>query len=67
MKIIPVWTPREHSRLVLVDLGSKFSNSKDEWSADRNQLQAVFDYFQFQPTIDAFASMHNTIYDQISR
>ena len=64
VKIIPVWTPREHSRLVLADLGSKFSNSTDEWSADRKQLWAVFDYFQFYPTIDAFASMHNTVCDQ---
>ena len=61
VKIIPVWTPHEHSRLVLADLGSKFSNSTDEWSADRKQLRAVFDYFQFYPTIDAFAYMHNTV------
>ena len=64
VKIVPVWTPREQSRLFLADLGSKFSNSTDEWSADREQLRAVFEYFQFYPTVDAFASVHNRICDQ---
>ena len=64
IKIIPVWTPREHSRLVLADLGSKFSNSTEEWSVDRSRIHDVFNYFQFLPTVDAFASVHNKICDK---
>ena len=59
--IIPVWTTREQSRLILADLGSKFSNSTDEWSVDRQILQTVFSHFRFVPTVDCFASQHNTV------
>ena len=41
VKIIPVWTPREHARLQLADLGSKFSTSTDEWSVSRPVIDAV--------------------------
>ena len=61
IQIIPVWTPREQSRLMLADLGSKFTTSTDEWSVDRHSLQTVFDYFHFVPTVDCFASHHNTV------
>ena len=61
IKIVPVWTPRDHGRLVLADIGSKFSRSTDEWSADRHNIQIVLDYFGFMPTVDAFASSHNTV------
>ncbi len=59
--VIPVWTPGEHVRLVLADLGSKFSNSTDEWAIDRSQLMEIFKKLNFWPTVDAFASQHNKI------
>ena len=59
--IIPVWTPREQARLVLADLGSKFSNSTDEWAIDRSQLMQVFETLHCWPTVDAFAASHNHI------
>jgi len=61
VKIVPVWTARDHDRITLADIGSKFSTSTDEWSVNRQQLQVVFDHFQFCPTIDAFASVHNKV------
>jgi len=61
VKIVPVWTSRDHDRIMLADIGSKFSTSTDEWSVDRQQLQVVFDHFDFCPTIDAFASVHNKV------
>lgn len=61
IKVVPVWTPREHSRIVLADIGSKFSNSTDEWSIDKSILVNVFAHFRFYPTIDAFASVHNNV------
>ena len=59
--IIPVWTPRSHSRIVLADLGSKFSQSSDEWGISRNQLDKVFKQFNLVPTIDAFASEASSV------
>ena len=61
VKIIPAWTPREHARLQLEDLGSKFSTSTDEWSVARPVIDAVLNCIHVQPTIDAFASVHNKI------
>ena len=61
VKIVPVWTPREHARLQLADLGSKFSTSTDEWSVARPIVDAVLNCINVQPTIDAFASVHNKI------
>jgi len=40
--ILPVWTPRSHNRIVLADLGSKFSHSTDKWSVDREDLQSLY-------------------------
>jgi len=59
--IIPVWTPRSHSRIVLADLGSKFSSSSDEWGIDRAVLDNFFCLFECSPTVDCFASEVNTI------
>ena len=64
VKIIPVWTPREHARLQLADLGSKFSTSTDEWSVSRLVIDAVLNCINVQLTIDAFASVHNKICDR---
>ena len=64
VKIIPVWTPREHARLQLADLGSKFSTSTDEWPVSRPVIDAVLNCLNVQPTIDAFASVHNKICDR---
>gem|GEM_PF-3893740 len=59
--VIPVWTPREHFRIIMADLGSKFSTSTDEWSVDRSQLISIFQFLSFWPTVDAFASAHNHV------
>lgn len=59
--VIPVWTPRSHSRIVLADLGSKFSQSSDEWGIARNHLDKIFKQLNLVPTIDAFASEANSI------
>ena len=59
--IIPIWTPRSHSRIILADLGSKFSQSSDEWGVSRNRLKQIFSQFNVSPTIDAFASEVNSV------
>ena len=59
--IVPVWTPRSHSRIILADLGSKFSQSTDEWGISRNHLRRLFLAFNLSPTIDAFASEINAV------
>ena len=58
--IIPVWTPRNHSRIILADLGSKFSLSSDEWGIDRLQLLSIFNLFAVSPDVDCFASEVNS-------
>jgi hypothetical protein len=59
--LVPVWTPRTHDRIVIADLGSKWSLSTDEWSVDRCQLRILFDILNFQPTVDCFASGLNAV------
>ena len=59
--IVPVWTPRSHSRIVLADLGSKFSQSTDEWEISRNYLRRIFQAFHLFPTVDAFASESSAV------
>ena len=61
--IIPVWTPRTHTRIILADLGSKFSQSTDEWGVNRDQLQGIFHQLNIYPTIDCFASTPSAICD----
>jgi len=62
--VIPVWTPREQYRIVLADMGSKFSHSTDEWSVNREDLLFLFSRLSFWPTVDAFASVHNHVCDK---
>ncbi len=62
--VVPVWTPREHVRIVLADIGSKFSTSTDEWAIERSQLCNIFEKLQLWPTVDAFASSQNNICDK---
>ena len=59
--VIPVWTPREHGRLVLADMGLRFSSSTDEWCISRPQLRDIFRILDFVPTIDCCASHANAI------
>ena len=59
--IIPIWTPRSHSRLILADLGSKFNQSSDECGIFRNGLRQIFSKFKLNPTIDRFALEANSI------
>ena len=61
--IIPVWTPRSHSRIILADLGSKFSQSTDEWGIPRATLRDIFAQFHLVPTVDCFASEPNKVCD----
>jgi len=61
IRLVPLWTPREHGRIVLADIGSKLSHSTDEWSVDRNILSFVFDMFNFVPTVDALAAECNAV------
>jgi len=59
--LIPVWTPREHERILVADLGSKFSLNTDEWSLDRDILRNIFSICNFVPDVDVFATQHNTV------
>ena len=61
LQIVPVWTSRNHNRIVLADLGSKFSQSTDEWGVSRDLIQQLFSSWGLQPTVDCFASSSNTI------
>lgn len=61
VSIIPVWTPRSHSRIVMADLGSKFSHSSDEWGIDRDILFNIFKKFESYPDVDCFASAENFV------
>ena len=57
VKLVPVWTTRNHARLEEADLGSKFSQSTDEWAIDRHQLSDVFAFFKFTPSVDGFGKL----------
>jgi hypothetical protein len=61
VNIVPVWTPREHARIVTADLGSKLSSSTDEWCVDRDDLVKVFTKLNFEPEIDCMATRSNTL------
>jgi hypothetical protein len=61
MKIIPVWTPRSHSRIVQADLGSKMASSTDEWCIDREDLANVFSMLGYAPDFDCMATRRNAI------
>ena len=61
LKIVPVWTPKEQGRLVLADMGLRFSTSTDEWSISRPLLWDIFQKIDFSPTVDCCASKHNAI------
>ena len=59
--VIAIWTPREHGRIFLADLGSKFSLSTDEWSVDRDLLYTVLFQLNLMPSVDCFATRHNKV------
>ena len=61
VQIVPVWTPRTHSRLILADLGSKIHTSTDEWCIDRDRLAEVFLELDFQPEVDCCATRYNAV------
>jgi len=64
IRIIPVWTPRSHARIVAADAGSRFATSTDEWFIDRSSLGVIFRLLSFQPDencVDCFASAANTV------
>jgi len=64
IRILPVWTPRCHTRIVAADAGSRFATSTDEWFIDRTSLTAVFQLLSFSPgpnCIDCFASAANNV------
>ena len=61
VRIVPVWTPRTHPRIVLADAGSKFHMSTDEWGIDRTDLKQILEAFEFEPTLDGFASGVNHV------
>ena len=64
VRIVPVWTPRTHPRIVLADAGSKFHMSTDEWGIDRTDLKQILEAFEFEPTLDGFASGVNHVTDR---
>jgi len=61
LSIIPVWTPREHQRVVFADLGSRIFSSTDEWSIDREDLATVFFLLGFLPDPDCFATTASSV------
>ena len=61
ISVIPVWTPKEHGRLLLADLALRFSTSTDEWCISRPQLWDIFKICDFHPTVDCCASKVNAI------
>ena len=64
IRIIPVWTPRSHTRIAAADTGSRFASSTDEWFIDRSSLAAVFQQLSFFPgpnCVDCFASAANAV------
>ena len=61
IKIVPVWTPRTHARIVEADLGSKMAASTDEWCIDREDLCKVFSQLSFTPDVDCTATRTNSI------
>jgi hypothetical protein len=61
VKILPVWTPRSHPRIVQADLGSKLASSTDEWCIDREDLASVFSEMGYKPDFDCMATRKNAI------
>jgi hypothetical protein len=61
IRILPVWTPRSHARIVLADLGSKMAASTDEWCIDRDDLCKVFVELKYEPQVDCTATRKNTV------
>lgn len=56
IKVIPVWTKRDHPRIILADLGSKSQQDTDEWGISSSLLKHIFKYFNFFPNLDGFAT-----------
>ena len=64
IRIIPVWTPRNHPRIIAADTGSRLSVSTDEWFVDRSSLALVLRRFSFAlgpDCVDCFASAANAV------
>jgi len=61
-QVIPVWTPRLHTRILLADLGSRLSHSTDEWSLCREAIAQIFVTLNIFPQVDAFAVAANAIF-----
>ena len=61
LELVPVWTPRTQARLVLADLGSKLSQSTDEWGVHRDDLGEIFRDWGFWPEVDCMAAGNNSI------
>ena len=62
--VIPLWTDRSHSRIMLADKGSRFSTNTDMWGIPRFMLSTIFEYFQHTPQIDGFADHSNSVCNQ---
>jgi hypothetical protein len=65
VKIISVWTPRSHSRIVQADLGSKMASGTDAWCIDREDLANVFSVLGYAPDFDCMATRRNAICQKI--
>jgi hypothetical protein len=64
IRIIPVWTPRSHPRIIFAEAGSRFATSTDEWFLNRFTLNVIFQHMSFQPShdcVDCFASTANKV------
>ena len=61
IRLVPVWTPRSHARIVAADLGSKLNTNTDEWCIDRTDLAKVFRKLDYHPEVDCMATRTNAI------
>lgn len=61
VRLIPVLTASTHYRIELARAGCDISQSTDEWGVPPSILVELFQRFQCDPEIDAFASSVSTI------
>ena len=63
IRIIPIWTNRDHPRIVLADLGSKSDRDTDEFGLSDDMILYICNYFKVEPEIDGLAIEINKKFD----